>query len=330
MMKKLYFIIPVYNVEKYIHRCVDSVISQTYSNIEIVLVDDGSADNCPSICDEYAERYENIRVIHKQNGGLSDARNAGLLYVKDNAEAEDYLTFLDSDDFVHKTYAEKMISLCEENSCDIVQCGYEKGTKDDFTKTDCAKVFCTDADSALLGYTLKSQSCAKVYKVKTFVDVLFPVGVLNEDEFVTYRAVYNAEKVALTQEKLYYYYQHDKSIMDNIAKKLLNNPHRYDYLKAYDERTEFFKNKNKPEQVMKTYEKICTDIILRYCEQMYLEKAERDVDCINGEYMRLYRTNFRMMIRRKGIPLKRRLMYIAFYILPYSAVLMGKVFALRK
>ena len=118
--------------------------------------------------------------------------------------------------------------------------------------------------------------------------------------------------------------------MVEIAKKLKNNPHRKDYLKAYKERIEFFEKAQKSEQVLKTREKICTDIILRYCEQMYLAKADRDEDCTSGEYIRLYKENFKLMIKRDKIPLKRRLMYIAFYVLPQSAVLMGKFFKLRK
>ena len=247
------------------------------------------------------------------------------------ADGDDYLTFLDSDDFVHIDYAKRMIELCEENGCGLAQCGYEKGSNDTFSDTSVdANIQVLTSNDALLGYRLKSLSCTKVYKVSTFNGVDFPVGVINEDEFVTYRVTYNANKVVLTDENLYYYFQHDTSIMDNVARKLKNNPRRHDYLKAYAERSEFFEQKNMPYQVMKAKEKICTDIILRYCEQMYLKKDERDTDCTDGTYMRLYRENYKLMIKRKGMPLKRKLMYIFFNIAPISGVIMGKIFTLRK
>ena len=97
-MNKIFFVVPVYKVEKYLGRCTESILAQTYENIEIVLVDDGSPDNCPNLCDEYADKYPNIKVIHKENGGLSDARNAGIMYVRKVADDEDYITFVDSDD----------------------------------------------------------------------------------------------------------------------------------------------------------------------------------------------------------------------------------------
>lgn len=330
-MKKIFFVIPIYKVEEYLHRCVNSVLAQSYSNVEIVLVDDGSPDRCPAMCDEYAEKYANIKVIHKENGGLSDARNAGIAYVQNVAAQEDYITFLDSDDYVREDYAEKMVSLCEENACDSAQCDYEKGGSDFFLQnTESVSVYCTDGESALLDQRLKSQSCAKIYKVYTFRDLLYPKGVLNEDEFVTYRAIYNSKRVAFTNEALYYYYQRDNSIMTEIARRLKNNPHRFDWLTAYKERIDFFEKRHKPEQVLRTHEKICTDIILRYCEQMYLKKEERDASCVNGEYLRIYKNSYKEMIRRKGILPKRKLMYIAFRLFPYSAVLAGKLFGLRK
>ena len=330
-MDKLFFVIPVYNVEKYLKRCVDSVIKQTYDNIQIVLINDGSTDTSGSICDEYAKKYNNVTVIHKENGGLSDARNAGLKYVFENAADTDYLTFLDSDDFVRCDYAKRMIELCEKNSCDLAQCGYEKGDKDGFSPdNNVVRTHCTTNNLALLGYMLKSQSCAKLYKVRVFSGVTFPYGVINEDEFVTYKAVYNSDKVIFTDENLYYYYQHSTSIMDNVAKKLKNNPRRYDFMEAYRQRIEFFEEKKLPDQVMKTKEKICTDIILRYCEQMYIKKEDRDTDSMDGTYLRIYRKNFKEMIKRHNMPMKKRLMYNAFYAMPLSAVLMGKIFTLRK
>ncbi len=327
----LYFIIPVYKVEAYLSRCVDSVLAQSISGIEVVLIDDGSPDRCPEICDRYKEAHGNIEVIHKKNGGLSDARNAGLRYVMERAGDADYITFLDSDDYVHPQYAEKMLRLCGEYSCDMAQCGYEKGSADRFSAAQ--KNIMThvmDAEDALLGYELKSQMFGKVFRASVFSDLFFPVGRLNEDEFVVYIAAYRAKRIAFTNEKLHYYYRHGETIMESIAKKLKGNPHRYDYLEAYKERAEFFARENKPEQVMRTYEKVCTDIILRYSEQMYLKKDERDEDCVDGTYMRIYRENFKRMIKRRGIPVKRRIMYTGFYIIPHSAVVMGKIFGLRK
>lgn len=330
-MNKIYFIIPVYKVEKYLKRCVDSVISQSYKNVHIVLIDDGSPDNCGAICDRYGDKYDNVTVIHKENGGLSDARNKGLLYVRENADKDDYLTFLDSDDFLHRDFSKILIDLIEKNKCNIAQCGYEKGSGDSFSSEDRLKnISVTDSDAALLEYRIKSQSCAKVYKVHTFDDIMFTPGVYNEDEFVTYRAVHNAKRIVVTDENLYYYYQHETSIMDNIAKRMKNNPRRHDFLRAYEERIRFFEERNLPYQVMKTKEKICTDIILRYCEQMYLKKYERDEDCTNGTYLKIYKDNYKQMIKRPHIPIKRKLMYIAFRMVPYSAVIMGKIFTLRK
>ena len=330
-MKKIFFVIPVYKGEKYLKRCVESVLMQTYPDFKIILVDDGSPDGCPGICDDFAEKYENISVIHKENGGLSDARNAGIRYVQEVADRDDYLTFLDSDDYVRSDFSKRMIELMEKNNCNMAQCDYEKGNKDGFSPCSYdTTLFVTDSEQALLGYRLKSQSCAKVYRLSTFDDVLFPVGMYNEDEFVTYRAVYQAKRIVFTDEKLYYYYQHGTSIMEEVAKKLKNNPHKYDYLKAYEERSRFFEEKNLPEQVMKTKEKICTDIILRYCEQMYLKKSDRDTECIDGTYMRIYRENYKLMIKRPAIPIKRKLMYQIFYRLPLVGVLMGKLFTLRK
>ena len=328
----VYFIVPVYKVENYLRRCAESILNQTFPDVHLVLVDDGSPDNCPVICDEYAKNHTNVTVIHKENGGLSDARNFGIEHVLKVSQKNDFITFVDSDDFVREDYAEVLTGLCEEYKADVIQCGYEKGYDDSFSSNEIKeKHFVLSSQEALLDQRLKSQSCAKLYSVSVFENVRYPKGVLNEDEFTTWKLVYNGKNVLFTDLNLYYYFQHQNSIMDSIARKLKGNPHRFDWLKAYEERIAFFKEKNDcDEQVMRTYEKICTDIILRYTEQMWLPKDEREESCVNGEYILKYRDCFKKMFPRKGISIKRRMMYIGFYIFPQSAVIMGKIFGLRK
>lgn len=330
-MNTVYFVIPVYKVEKYLRVCVDSVLAQTYKKIRVILIDDGSPDNCPSICDKYAEEYENVEVIHEENRGLSEARNSGLRLVFKNADSRDYISFVDSDDFIHPCYAEQMIHLASNHHCDIVQCGYEKGSGSSFSgNVRRVRVTVQDRNEALLGYELRSVAFGKLYRMDTFVGVFYPAGMWNEDEFTTYRAVYRAERIAFTNERLYYYRQREGSIMDEIAQRLKNNPHRRDWLSAYEERISFFEKHSMPEQELRTREKICTDIILRYSEQMRLPSGSRDSDCTDGIWLRLYRDNYRKMIKRRGIPLKRRLMYTAFWIMPYSSVAAGRVIGLRR
>ena len=330
-MNKIFYIVPVYKVEKYLKRCVDSIMAQTYENIELILVDDGSPDKCPQLCDKLAQRYSKIKVIHKENGGLSDARNAGIIYVREAADEGDFLSFVDSDDYLNPEFSKTMITLCEENNCNMAQCGYEKGENEFFVDRKIKEnIGLMSAADALMGYRLKSMVCSKIFKVKLFDDILFPLGVINEDEFTTYKVVYKAGKVAFTNERLYYYFQHGSGIMADVAKNLKDNPHRFDFLNAYEERIKFFQDKNMPEQVLKTHEKICIDLFLRYCEQMRLKKKYRDDDCVNGKYMRLYRENFKIMIKRKNIPLPRKIMYNMFNFAPAIGVRTSRLFNHRR
>ncbi len=329
----IFFVIPIYKTEKYLKRCIDSVLNQTYQEVKIVLVDDGSPDNCPKVCDEYAREYDNIVVIHKKNGGLSDARNSGILYAMENGDKDDFITFLDSDDFVWEDYCSRLISICESFGADCVQCDYEKGEANEFSlalRTITPTIFSKSPENMLLDQRLKSQSWAKMYKLSCLEGISFPIGVLNEDEFTTYKIVYNSSSVAVTNEKLYYYYQHGESIMNDIKRGLKNNHHLFNWLDAYKERIDFFEKQGKAEQVLRTYEKICTDVILRYTEQMFLPKKYRDNALTSGEYLRIYRKSFPHAIKRKGISYKRKLMYIIFYFIPQSSVLPGKIFGLRK
>lgn len=257
-------IIPVYNVEKYLCRCLDSVLSQNYPNFEIILVDDGSTDDSGDICDEYARKDSRIKLIHKKNGGSSDARNKGLGMV-----SGDYLTFIDSDDYVHEDYVSKMLEACEANNCEITQCSFEKGRRDKFTsQRNASRIGIMDHYKIFEGNILKTTVWGKLYKSYLFSTIRFPEGKIHEDEFVTYRAVYKANQIAVLSDQLYYYFQSDNSVMRNQNEKI-----RLDFLEAYAERVSFFQNAQEDRLVILTKKELAINAMLYYVKYTCISKS---------------------------------------------------------
>lgn len=209
-------IIPIYNVEKYLDRCVDSIINQTYKNLEIILVDDGSPDNCPKMCDDYAEKDSRIRVVHKKNGGLSDARNVGM-----EVATGEYVSFIDSDDYISLDFYETLLQTMIDNDSDIVECSvvkfYENEKFDEYS--DDLKVTNYETVDALDGLIsenpFKQHVWNKLYKSSVALDIPYAVGKLNEDEFWTYQVFGKAKKVTRINKTIYYYFQRNGSIMGN-------------------------------------------------------------------------------------------------------------------
>ena len=211
-------IIPIYNVENYLERCLDSVINQTIKDIEIILVNDGSTDNSGAICNKYAEKDKRIIVINKKNGGLSDARNKGL----DKASGK-YIAFVDSDDFIHKDMLYKLVNQCEQLDCDIAIGSHMRFSKIEEIK-EVEKIYnpiLFDSISAMSNYLADNEDkkiftmvCDKIYKRELFDDIRFPYGKLYEDGFVTYKLLYKAKKIVYIEDILYYYYQRSGSIMN--------------------------------------------------------------------------------------------------------------------
>lgn len=199
-------IIPVYKVEPYLRRCVDSLISQTYKNIEIILVDDGSPDNCGKICDEYADKDERVKVIHKKNGGLSDARNVAL----DIANG-DYIGFVDSDDYVSSEMYERLVYEAVVHDCEMVVCGYYIITEEgDIIKEENCREFSLKAGKDMtrdlfLDKFPHSFAWNKIYKASLFKNVRYPVGRLYEDLALTYMLAYKCNSICVLNEPLYYY-----------------------------------------------------------------------------------------------------------------------------
>ena len=224
-------IVPVYNVEKYIHRCVDSILAQTFTDFELILVDDGSPDNCPAICDEYAEKDSRIRVIHQENGGLSAARNAGL----DVATGE-YISFVDSDDWVESGFLMKMASQMNKDNSQMVVSGARKiwPGKVENNKVSTTDI-CIDRDKAvsLLARPEWVYFVAwnKLYHRGIFANIRFPEDYIHEDEFVIHRVYNNCGRISLINDVLYNYRQLPDSIMGKGLRI-----HRTDKLSALAER----------------------------------------------------------------------------------------------
>lgn len=207
-------IVPIYDVEKYLARCVDSIVNQTYKNLEIILVDDGSPDRCPQMCDDYAEKDSRIKVVHKKNGGLSDARNVGIAVA-----TGEYISFIDSDDYVSDDFFECLLDVMNKENSDIAECSvvkfYEDNRFDEFSDDLSVKTYDTqDAMSALIAENPFHQHVwNKLYKTELVKDIPYAVGKLNEDEFWTYRVFGRANKVARINKTMYYYFQRSSSIM---------------------------------------------------------------------------------------------------------------------
>ena len=239
-MPTISVIVPVYKVEPYIRQCVESVLGQTYSNFELILVDDGSPDSCGSICDEYAEKDSRVRVVHQKNAGLSAARNAGL----DIAKGE-YVTFIDSDDFVREEYLDSLYNAAKNSECKISICDYTIST-DEINSLSTIPAY-TVADGLSFfreDHVLGVIACAKLYKAYLFDGIRFPVGKLHEDEAVTYKLLYRAGNIAVIPAKLYYYRQNENGIMRSKY-----SVKRLDGIAAIEEQCEFFKKINRKDMV---------------------------------------------------------------------------------
>ncbi len=210
-------IVPVYKVEKYLKKCVDSILGQTYENIEILLVDDGSPDQCGMICDAYQSKDGRIRVIHKENGGLSDARNAAIPLVRG-----EYISFIDSDDWVSQYYVEHLyqaVSACQADlGISWFENVFEGVTPQSKSIEELLQYQCLTVEDCLkkMLYQDGVEVCAwgKLYKTELFAELRYPVGKLYEDIPVTYETVKRSKKIAVIGNVDYYYLQRRDSIQN--------------------------------------------------------------------------------------------------------------------
>ena len=273
---KISVIVPVFRVEKYLSRCVDSILGQTYKNIEVILVDDGSDDACPSICDHYAELDKRIRVVHRENGGLSAARNSGIA-----VSTGDIISLVDSDDYINMNMFADMMKELVEKDADIVMCDYKYAYidgVDDQIKDQSRNAVITVTDGRSAQYKVAESyetrvtytvAWNKLYRRELFDGITYPEGRIHEDEARTNRLLYRAKKIVYIEYPYYYYFQRKDSIIGKKVSKA-----NLQLLDAYLDKLSFFREQNEKE--LWSIEAIHAMHMTCYLKQRF-EEAKSDI-----------------------------------------------------
>lgn len=292
-------IVPCYKVENYLHNCIRHIIAQTYSNWELILVDDGSPDKSGEICDYYAGLDNRIRVIHKKNGGLSSARNAGL-----DIMTGEYVTFCDSDDFLHEEYLSTLIELIITKHSDIAQCDFVRGSATHFPYCNIVpKVVEYTMHELFIRDKAKIIIWGKMYKSSLFDSVRMPVGFINEDDWTTWKLYHKATKIVVTNQPLYYYTHNPNSIMN--AKRCVD----LRFIDAYDERITYFKQNNDRILEHCSHRQLCKSLLLTYCSN--------NIDSNQQNYVyRKFCESWTEIKRSKIIPNGLKILFEFFYLFP--------------
>ena len=232
-------VVPVYNVEPYLHRCIESVLAQTFSMFRLILVNDGSKDSCGNICDEYAKKDCRIHVIHKSNGGLSDARNVGIEWALSHSNSE-YITFIDSDDWVHARYLELMYEGVRLTNCSLVICDFQR-IRNNVLEIDEKKIeySCYHPEEFYCYKNVNSiVAWGKLFLKSAFKNIRFPVGRIHEDEYTIYKILFSYARICFINQPLYAYYLNDSGITSNQSLQSME-----DKVFSLGEQVAFFDNK---------------------------------------------------------------------------------------
>ena len=303
-------VVPIYKVEKYLAQCIESIIRQTYQNLDILLIDDGSPDNCGEICESYAQKDGRITVFHKKNGGLSDARNYGIKQAKGK-----YICFIDSDDCIDKQYIEILYHMCKENNCKIAQCDYLKFWDKDEPSLPKEEVVQKkiSVDEMLEGLYTNHHiqniiACNKLYDISLFQDILYTVGKIHEDEFTTYKLFLKCDYIMCINQKLYFYRQREDSITGvKFSYK------RLDYLKALKERMEIFQKENKEQLYALTLKCYCYILLQFYNKgKKYLPDKKKLRKVLLHQYKKL----IHIVLKQKYIKMKSKIIMVFLYFFP--------------
>ena len=292
-MPAISVIVPVYKVEKYIHRCVDSILGQTFTDFELILVDDGSPDSCGAICDEYAAKDSRVVVIHQKNCGLSAARNAGIEWSFAHSNSG-WMTFIDSDDWVHPQYLELLHRACLENGTALAACQHYRTEADLLDNPDhtACSVECVRMQDY---FNLNGKQIAwatawgKLYHKETYSQLRYPVGLLYEDLHTVPVVLGAVTMVSIVYAPLYYYYLSPGSIMRSAW-----NPQKWDEITGYENLLRFIKETKQ--------DALYQNAVLRFLHALVSQihaLTETRNRAYNG-YLRKMRRKMRWILLRDG------------------------------
>ena len=292
-------IVPVYKVEQYLHRCIDSILNQTFADFELLLVDDGSPDNCGTICDEYATKDNRVVVIHQENGGLSAARNTAIDWTFANSDSQ-WISFIDSDDWVHSEYLQRLLNAAQEHNASVSICGFSQ------TKGEDPKIISESLTSILwnteefyVKFSVNATiACAKLYRKECFTNIRYPVGKIHEDEFVTHRILFQYKNIPIVPAPLYAYYVNEEGIT-----KRPWSPARLNIVEAFEAKRKFFKKYHYKQAYLHS---------VRYLIRVLHISLNQTKDAgMDQEYIRLRRRLASLLIRyRRQYPLNKENMWL--------------------
>lgn len=299
-------IIPCYKVEQYLPNCIESIINQSYDNWELILVDDGSPDKCGDICDEYVKQDNRISVVHKENGGLSSARNAGMKIMKG-----DFVTFLDSDDYLHMDTLKILVGYAEKYESQLVQCDFVRGNEIKFPiwKGN-EKITEYNNHTIFTKFAAKIIVCGKLYKRDLLDGITMPEGIINEDDWTTWKLYYRASKIIVTNRPLYYYTVNPNSIMSGMKKKPDTT-----YYSAYDERINFFKEKGEQDLEDASRMQFCKSLLLSFSNKQLMDEQRTEIK-------RRFLENWQVLRASKVVPPFFKILFFGFCVCPQAISLL--------
>ena len=317
--KLISVIIPAFNVEKYLSQCIDSIRFQTYDNLDILIIDDGSTDKTGTICDEYRKIDSRIRVIHQDNRGIAYCRNLGVKESKG-----DYIFWIDSDDYVSNKILEELYNLINKYSADMAICDFIQGSKRDYkfeltkntiqifdSRDGLNNIYNSSHDSFIM-----NASWGKLINKNCYRDLKYPDGLLFEDIYMSHHLINNCKKIVYTNQIMYYYYQWSESI---LGKKLHIN--KLDYLGAFEERIHFFESLDYTELKEKARKQYLHALIWEYSRAKDILKNKEMVKKIVKKYRKYYKFG----TYNNDFKNETKIYMFQFYVSPFFTDLMGKI-----